>query len=397
MPELVDDRPAHRRHLLGVGDVGLEHERLAAHALDVVRHRPGLVDALQVDDRRRRHPRPPWPRAYAAPIPCAAPVTMHTLSCSRSPTCSPLHPGNAPRLGLDRATIHLTFSGRPPSHVTPGATRETHMPTRPVRVAVWSTGGIGSIAIRAVDRRPDLELVGVWVHSPEKVGRDAGELAGGDPIGVTATDDMNAILAEGVDCVVYAAQGPEQDAGSVPDYVRLLSAGVNVVTTSSWALLYPPTYEPTWRAQLEAAAADGGGVAVRLGHRTGLRGRPAADPAHDDVEHDPVDPLVGDRHVRHLPGDVHDDGRHGLRPSARPRRHARTPGIDPLGVGARHQPDRLGARRRARRDPRGVRPRGQRPHLRGRVRHHRGRHRAARSARRRSAWSTVATRSSSST
>jgi hypothetical protein len=132
------------------------------------------------------------------------------------------------------------------------------MPTRPVRVAVWSTGGIGSIAIRAVDRRPDLELVGVWVHSPEKVGRDAGELAGGDPVGVTATDDVDAILAEGVDCVVYAAQGPEQDAGSVPDYVRLLSAGVNVVTTSSWALLYPPTYEPTWRAQLEEAAADGG-------------------------------------------------------------------------------------------------------------------------------------------
>jgi hypothetical protein len=123
---------------------------------------------------------------------------------------------------------------------------------------VWSTGGIGSIAIRAVDRRPDLELVGVWVHSPEKVGRDAGELAGSDPVGVTATDDVDAILAEGVDCVVYAAQGPEQDAGSVPDYVRLLAAGVNVVTTSSWALLHPPTYEPTWRAQLEQAAADGG-------------------------------------------------------------------------------------------------------------------------------------------
>ena len=129
------------------------------------------------------------------------------------------------------------------------------MPTRPVRVAVWSTGGIGSIAIRAVDRRPDLELVGVWVHSPEKVGRDAGELAGGDPIGVTATDDVDAILAEGVDCVVYAAQGPEQDAGSVPDYVRLLSAGVNVVTTSSWALLYPPDL----RAHLASPARGGGG------------------------------------------------------------------------------------------------------------------------------------------
>src|SRR4051812_32996363 len=125
------------------------------------------------------------------------------------------------------------------------------MTTRPVRVAVWSTGGIGSIAIRAISRRPDLELVGVWVHSPEKEGRDAGELAGIDPVGVTATNDVDALLAAGVDCVVYAAQGPEQDAASVPDYVRLLAAGVDVVTTSSWALLHPPTYDPTWRAQLE--------------------------------------------------------------------------------------------------------------------------------------------------
>ena len=89
-------------------------------------------------------------------------------------------------------------------------------------------------------------------------GARRGRARGGDPIGVTATDDVDAILAQGVDCVVYAAQGPEQDAGSVPDYVRLLSAGVNVVTTSSWALLYPPTYEPSWRAQLEEAAAGGG-------------------------------------------------------------------------------------------------------------------------------------------
>jgi hypothetical protein len=54
----------------------------------------------------------------------------------------------------------------------------------PIRVVVWSTGGVGSIAIDAIGRRPDLDLVGVWVHSPEKVGRDAGELAGGGSIGV---------------------------------------------------------------------------------------------------------------------------------------------------------------------------------------------------------------------
>jgi hypothetical protein len=142
--------------------------------------------------------------------------------------------------------------------------------TRPVRVAVWSTGGIGSIAIRAIERRPDLELVGVWVHSPEKEGRDAGELAGTDPVGVAATNDVDAILGRGIECVVYAAQGPEQDAASVPDYVKLLSAGVNVVTTSSWALLHPPSYEPTWRAQLQQAAADGGASLYASGIEPGF-------------------------------------------------------------------------------------------------------------------------------
>jgi len=63
------------------------------------------------------------------------------------------------------------------------------------RVAVWSTGWIGSIAIGAAHRRTDMELVGVWVHSPEKEDRDAGELAGIGPIGLRATNDFDAILA----------------------------------------------------------------------------------------------------------------------------------------------------------------------------------------------------------
>ncbi len=36
------------------------------------------------------------------------------------------------------------------------------------RVVVWSTGGIGSIAVRAITQRPNLDLVGVWVHSPRQ-------------------------------------------------------------------------------------------------------------------------------------------------------------------------------------------------------------------------------------
>ncbi len=128
----------------------------------------------------------------------------------------------------------------------------------PLRIVVWSTGGVGSIAIDAIARRPDLDLVGVWVHSAAKVGQDAGVLAGREPLGVLATDDADALIALAPDCVVYAASGPDRDAGAVPDYVRLLDAGINVVSTTSTGLVYPPAYYSTeWRDQLEAAAKSG--------------------------------------------------------------------------------------------------------------------------------------------
>ncbi|OBJ69239.1 dihydrodipicolinate reductase [Mycobacterium colombiense] len=125
-------------------------------------------------------------------------------------------------------------------------------------MVVWATGGIGSIAIRAIQRRPNLDLVGVWVHSPDKVGKDAGELAGGEPLGVAATNDADALIALQPDCVVYAASGPDRDGAAVPDYVRLLAAGINVVSTSSTSLVYPPSYfAPNWRDELDAAAKAG--------------------------------------------------------------------------------------------------------------------------------------------
>src|SRR5258708_10356957 len=108
---------------------------------------------------------------------------------------------------------------------------------KPLRTVVWSTGGVGTIAIDAIHGRPDLELVGVWVHSPEKEGRDVGELAGGAAIGLAATNDADALIALAPDCAVYAASGPERDAGAVPDYVRLLEAGINGLSATSTTLV----------------------------------------------------------------------------------------------------------------------------------------------------------------
>ena len=140
-----------------------------------------------------------------------------------------------------------------------------------IRVVVWSTGGIGSIAVRAVAENPGTDLVGVWVHSPEKAGRDAGELVGIGPIGVITTNDADELIALQPECVVYAAAGPERDAAAIPDYVKLLEAGINVVTTTVNRLIYPPTFEPdSWREQLTRAATAGGASLYASGIEPGF-------------------------------------------------------------------------------------------------------------------------------
>jgi hypothetical protein len=97
----------------------------------------------------------------------------------------------------------------------------------------------------------------VWVHSEDKVGKDTGELANGTPNGVLATNDVDALIALEPDCVIYAASGPERDAGAIADYERLLAAGINVVTTTSTSLINPSTYVAEHRQRLEAATRTG--------------------------------------------------------------------------------------------------------------------------------------------
>jgi hypothetical protein len=66
---------------------------------------------------------------------------------------------------------------------------------------------------------------------------------------VAATDDAGALIDLRPDCVVYSASGPERDAAAVTDYERLLSAGINVVTTTgrSGPSRSPSTTTTRWR------------------------------------------------------------------------------------------------------------------------------------------------------
>ena len=99
----------------------------------------------------------------------------------------------------------------------------------PLRVLQWTTGNVGRRSVAAVLANPELELVGCYAWSPAKVGRDVGELCGTGPIGITATNDVGALLALRPDCVVYNPKWPD-----VGELVRILEAGVNVVTTAAF-------------------------------------------------------------------------------------------------------------------------------------------------------------------
>jgi hypothetical protein len=98
-----------------------------------------------------------------------------------------------------------------------------------IRVIQWATGGVGRAAIEAIVSHPELELVGCWVHGEDKVGRDAGEIAGIGPIGVAATDDIEALLALEADCVLYSPILADRKL-----VLRLLESGKNVVTPLGW-------------------------------------------------------------------------------------------------------------------------------------------------------------------
>ncbi|MEU6352580.1 dihydrodipicolinate reductase [Streptomyces sp. NPDC047072] len=121
------------------------------------------------------------------------------------------------------------------------------------RVVQWATGTIGSRALRAVVEHPGLDLAGVYVHSAEKAGRDAGELCGIDTtVGVTATQDLREVQALGADCVLYMPLLCDVD-----EVCRILESGANVVTTRG-EFHHPPSMNPDVRKRVEAACERGG-------------------------------------------------------------------------------------------------------------------------------------------
>jgi 2,4-diaminopentanoate dehydrogenase len=119
-----------------------------------------------------------------------------------------------------------------------------------LRVIQWATGGVGKAAIDCVLNHPLLELVGCWVHSADKNGLDVGQIIGASDLGVTATSDLDEVLALDADCVMYSPLVAKDE-----EVKAILRSGKNVVTPVGW--VYPDLSKPRVKAVADAAVEGG--------------------------------------------------------------------------------------------------------------------------------------------
>lgn len=135
---------------------------------------------------------------------------------------------------------------------------------RRYRVVQWATGNIGRRALQTVIEHPWFDLVGLYVSSPDKAGRDAGDLCGLPPVGIRATSSLEEIVALEADCVLYMRQGTDVD-----ELCALLASGKNVVTTRC-DFHHPPSMQPEMRERIEAACRSGGTSIYSTGSSPGF-------------------------------------------------------------------------------------------------------------------------------
>lgn len=138
------------------------------------------------------------------------------------------------------------------------------------RVVHVGTGMTGSVALRAIIDDPALDLVGLKVSSPMKLGTDAGALCGRPDVGVIATDDRAAVFEAEPDCIAYCATAVRREDEVIADIAGYLEAGINVVTISAIPMVYPKAAPAKWRDPIESAARRGNSTFYATGCEPGF-------------------------------------------------------------------------------------------------------------------------------
>jgi 4-hydroxy-tetrahydrodipicolinate reductase len=93
----------------------------------------------------------------------------------------------------------------------------------PLRIFQVASGNVGTEMIRRIQKHPDLELVGLHCYSPDKVGRDVGEIA--DIESVTCIESVDVSCHHSAETWENCGFGRPVDDPEVP---RLLELGTRV-------------------------------------------------------------------------------------------------------------------------------------------------------------------------
>lgn len=138
---------------------------------------------------------------------------------------------------------------------------------RPKRVVVWGTGFVGQMVIPEIVKHPGFELVGVGVSNPDKVGRDAGEICGVDPIGVTATDDLDTLVDLRPDALVHYGPTAAKADDNIAHMGAFLRAGIDVCSTAMTPWVWPAMAQnpPGWIEPITMACEEGGASCFTTG------------------------------------------------------------------------------------------------------------------------------------
>jgi 4-hydroxy-tetrahydrodipicolinate reductase len=136
---------------------------------------------------------------------------------------------------------------------------------RRIKAVVYGVGAMNSVATRLMLEK-GVDIVGALARSPEKVGRDLGDVAGlGYQTGVLIEDDPAKVLStRQADIAVIAVASYMSD---MYEHLRLCAEhGVNAVTISEEAL-YPWNTSPMETAELDHLARRNGCTITGTGHQ----------------------------------------------------------------------------------------------------------------------------------
>ncbi len=141
------------------------------------------------------------------------------------------------------------------------------MTTARKRVVVWGTGFVGKMVIPEIVRHPAFELVGVGVSAPDKVGRDAGEICGLEPVGIVATDAVEELIALRPDALVHYGPTAANADANIKLMGAFLRSGIDVSSTAMTPWVWPTMKlnPPAWIDPITEACKEGGSSCFTTG------------------------------------------------------------------------------------------------------------------------------------